>query len=281
MTGGEPLSHPDFNKIYKLFKYNGFIVSIKTNSLLLNNNHIDLFRKLPPSQLNITVYGLSDDEYYEYCGDKFGFTKLEKSLGLLQQNNVRFSLCTIADKFHYPRIINSDYSKYFKKYNRDVEFNYDLYDTNEGDKNPLSLRINNDKIIEVEKEQFLANNKKFLNNNPIGNMESLSCKGGICNVAIDSNGNISVCLMDKKKIKIDFENWDNLKKYMIDRNHEIENMFLNSKCNGCKEAFLCEKCPFWHSRTINENINGFDRCELANLKRNLFIPISIPDDILV
>lgn len=269
LTGGEVFTHPDFIEIYKLFKTNGFIVTIKTNGLLINDKHIKLFKDYPPAQVNITVYGLNNNEYFEFCGHKYGYTSLVKLLEIFLRNNIRFSLVTIADKFHYPRIINSDYSNFFKKYNRELECNYDLYNTNEGSDKPITLRINNEQIIEIENEKFRTNNTIFSNTNPISNTTQLSCRGGICNFTIDSECNISVCLMDNKKIKLDLENLTYTKKWLAERNKEIEQMFKESKCFCCKEAFLCQKCPLWHKRTVSKNTNN--RCELAKMKKSFIM----------
>ncbi len=260
ITGGEALSHPNFNEIYELFKKDGFIVNIKTNSLLLNEKHITLFKKYPPSKLDITVYGLNNEEYFRYTGDKNGFSKLEKSLKLLKDNNIRFSITTIADKIHYPRIINNDYTKFFNKYGKKFYCSYDLYNTNEENMNPINLRINNEQIIEVENKMLNFNE---IEKNDINKKNKLSCKGGLLSIAIDSNGNASICLMDNKKIKLNANKWDNIKKWLKNRNLEIQEMYKKSKCFKCEESFLCQQCPLWHKRTIDTQV----RCELAQIRK--------------
>lgn len=264
LTGGEVFTHPNFGEIYRLFKTNGFIITVKTNALLLNEEHIALFKELPPAQLNITIYGLNNDEYFKYSGDKNGFYKLVKALELLTNNGIRFSLCTIADKFHYSRIINSDYSKFFKKYNKPLEFNYDIYNTNDGKTKPINLRLSNEQILNIERELH-QNSRSNINLNPNRNMNKLACRAGICNVAIDSEGNINGCLLDTEKIKLDIDNWASIKKWLYNRNFEIEQMFQESKCFGCTDAFFCQKCPLWHIRTFGDKSDN--RCDLAKMKK--------------
>src|SRR5512141_2752371 len=48
ITGGEPLLRPDFADIYRLLKRKGLLVSVFTNATLIDDTHIELFRKYPP-----------------------------------------------------------------------------------------------------------------------------------------------------------------------------------------------------------------------------------------
>lgn len=68
LTGGEPFLKPDFEKIYKETKKMGFVVSINSNGSLLDGHWIDFLREDPPSRINITLYGGSDEVYEQMCG---------------------------------------------------------------------------------------------------------------------------------------------------------------------------------------------------------------------
>ena len=67
LTGGEPLMHPEFDEIYTAFASMGFVLSVNTNGTLLHKK-IDLFRACPPSRLNVSLYGASDETYTALCG---------------------------------------------------------------------------------------------------------------------------------------------------------------------------------------------------------------------
>ena len=68
LTGGEPLIRDDFQEIYHELKRLGLMVSINTNASLIDDHMVDFFRKDPPTRLNITLYGGSDDTYERLCG---------------------------------------------------------------------------------------------------------------------------------------------------------------------------------------------------------------------
>ncbi len=70
LTGGEPLARPDFPYIYTELKKLGLLISINTNGSLLEGEIAELFRKDPPTRLNISLYGASDDSYETFTGQR-------------------------------------------------------------------------------------------------------------------------------------------------------------------------------------------------------------------
>ncbi len=63
ITGGEPLLRPDFPEIYLDLKRKGLLVSLYTNATLIRNEHAQLFRRYPPRDIEVTLYGASPAVY--------------------------------------------------------------------------------------------------------------------------------------------------------------------------------------------------------------------------
>jgi radical SAM protein with 4Fe4S-binding SPASM domain len=110
LTGGEPLMRPDFEEIYRALAKMGFIISINTNGSMLEN-YIQLFTELPPSRINISLYGGEKATYERFCrNDAFekviGSIKKMKELGISMRLNTIFTSENIAD---YKKI--ADFSK--------------------------------------------------------------------------------------------------------------------------------------------------------------------------
>ncbi len=59
ISGGEPLLRNDFIDIYLYMKKKGLLVSLFTNASLITPNHVKLFKRYPPRDIEITVYGVS------------------------------------------------------------------------------------------------------------------------------------------------------------------------------------------------------------------------------
>lgn len=68
LTGGEPLLHPEFKRIYLQLKKMGFLISINTNGSMIEGDMLDLFRQEPPYRFNITLYSTSNEGYVRQCG---------------------------------------------------------------------------------------------------------------------------------------------------------------------------------------------------------------------
>ena len=68
LTGGEPTLRPDFPEIYQRLKRMGFFISVNSNGLLLDGALGRLLCEDPPSRINISLYGTSEETYEKQCG---------------------------------------------------------------------------------------------------------------------------------------------------------------------------------------------------------------------
>ena len=96
LSGGEPLLRPDFIEIYRYLKHKGFLISVFTNGCLIDNSHIELFRALPPRDLEITVYGASAETYERITQKPGSFAAFQRGLARLQAGGVKFRLKAMA-----------------------------------------------------------------------------------------------------------------------------------------------------------------------------------------
>lgn len=103
LTGGEPLLRPDFLTIYMDMVRRGVKVSVNTNGSCINQEIADCFRRYPPEQVNITLYGASAETYRELCGVASGYeaarngVRLLKEAGVQVNLNTTFTTCNLAD----------------------------------------------------------------------------------------------------------------------------------------------------------------------------------------
>lgn len=91
LTGGEPLLRPDFNELYLYIKKLGIKVLLFTNATLINQEHIELFKKYPPGELiEVTVYGMTKKSYEAVSRAKGTFEQAFRGMNLLLENNIPF-----------------------------------------------------------------------------------------------------------------------------------------------------------------------------------------------
>lgn len=102
LTGGEPTLRSDFCEIYEALAQMGFSISINTNGTLLTPELRRLWHRLPPAQVNITLYGVSEADYEVLCGDGSAFTRVTEALGWLKQEGILTHLNTtiVPTNFH-------------------------------------------------------------------------------------------------------------------------------------------------------------------------------------
>jgi radical SAM protein with 4Fe4S-binding SPASM domain len=96
ITGGEPLLRDDFPEIYMGLKRMGLLVAVFTNATLINRDHIALFKKYPPRDIEITVYGVKKETYEAVTRRPGSFEKFMSGLDALVKNNVRVRLKAMA-----------------------------------------------------------------------------------------------------------------------------------------------------------------------------------------
>lgn len=96
ISGGEPLLRPDFADIYLSLKRKGLLVSVFTNATLMNEEHLALFKKYPPRDIEVTVYGVTRETYEKVTRNPGAFNKFIRGLDMLMKAGVRFRLKAMA-----------------------------------------------------------------------------------------------------------------------------------------------------------------------------------------
>jgi radical SAM protein with 4Fe4S-binding SPASM domain len=96
LSGGEPLLREDFAEIYLMLKKKGLLVSVFTNACLLTAEHIELFKKYPPRDIEVTVYGVTEETYERVTRRPGSYAAFSRGLNLLLKNKVKVRLKAMA-----------------------------------------------------------------------------------------------------------------------------------------------------------------------------------------
>ena len=98
LTGGEAVLHPDFKKIYLALRKMGVFVTVNTNATVLNDSWIDFFDQNRPSQINVTVYGGSNETYARLCRNPKGFDQMKNEVEKLLKKGINVKLNCVISK---------------------------------------------------------------------------------------------------------------------------------------------------------------------------------------
>ena len=94
ITGGDPLLHPEFEKIWKELSRMGFRITLQTNAYSITEKMEQLFYEYPPQEAKITLYGSNNNVYREVCGVENGFTKVDEGIRKLRNLKIPIQLVT-------------------------------------------------------------------------------------------------------------------------------------------------------------------------------------------
>lgn len=96
VTGGEPLLREDFSSIYSHLKKKGLLISVFTNATLITEEHIRLFQRYPPRELEVSVYGVTQETYDRVTRRAGSYDSFMRGLALLLGNGIKVRLKAMA-----------------------------------------------------------------------------------------------------------------------------------------------------------------------------------------
>ncbi len=98
ITGGEPLVHSEFEKIWREISQMGFFITLQTNGALLEDKVLELFEKYPPRAVKLSLYGTDDETYQKVCRVQNGFTKVDAGIQALKRMQIPLELVSTIIK---------------------------------------------------------------------------------------------------------------------------------------------------------------------------------------
>ena len=153
ITGGEPLLRKDFADIYGALKRKGLLLSVFTNACLVTQEHVALFKEYPPRDIEVTVYGITQETYERVTRRPGSYAAFRRGLDLLLENGIKVRLKAMAlrsNVHELPEIAafcrerTADYFRFdpllHLRYDRDPERNAEI----------LSERLSPAEIVAIE-----------------------------------------------------------------------------------------------------------------------------------
>lgn len=283
ITGGEPLLREDFFDIYLSLKKIGLFVSVFTNAALITHTHIKFFKKYPPRDIEITVYGVTEAAYERITRQPGSFNAFMRGLNLLLENNikVRFKAMALRSNAYEFAAITEFCKKRTKDYFRFDPLLHLRFDGNlERNKEIQSERLSAKEIAAIEKadaERFNALEKgcdKFINSAMAhkGCNHLFYCGTGRLSFTVSYDGLFRLCsslwypgtICDLKKISLRYA-LKNLVLKVRDMSSDRKEFLDN--CNACPIINLCMWCPahaYLETGELDKPVEYF--CEVAHAR---------------
>jgi radical SAM protein with 4Fe4S-binding SPASM domain len=287
ITGGEPLLREDFFSIYLYMKKKGLLVSVFTNATLMTVEHVRLFQKYPPRDIEVTVYGVTQETYERVARRTGSYAAFVKGLALLLESGVKVRLKAMAlraNLHEMPQIARfcREMTKDYFRLDPFLHLRYDGNNKRNGD--IRSERLSPEEIVALEaadpeRLEALRNSCGRLIASDVsipdcdhlfqcgaGNDSfSLSCDGlfRLCSCLWQSD-----CVYDLKRGNLR-EAWQTFIPQVRERRSK-KREFLD-KCLSCPIGNLCMWCPARaHLETGGMDTPVDYYCRVAHARTKLF-----------
>lgn len=292
VTGGEPLLREDFIDIYLYLKKKGVLVSVFTNAALLKPAHADLFKQYPPRELEVSVYGITQNTYERVTRTPGSYDAFRRGLDLLAANGIKMRLKAMALRSNLHEM--ADIARFCRKHTKDY-FRFDPFlhmrlDQNQKRNREIrSERLSPQEIVNLEQsdpERFQAL-KKACHESP--RLESIELTGnrlfrcGIGNesLTLGYNGRLRLCsslcapncMYDLKSGSLT-DAWSDFAVKVPELRVQAKEI-LNT-CRSCALINLCQWCPalaHLETGTMDRAVEYF--CRVAHARATALEQISL------
>lgn len=288
ITGGEPLVRKDFSEIYLCLKRKGLLVSVFTNATLIRQPHIDLFKKYPPRDIEVTVYGVTEKTYEAVSRVKGSFRAFMRGLDLLLKNRIRVRFKTMALRTNLREL--PQISEFCRQRTKDY-FRFDPFLHLRFDGDPVrnreirSERLSPGEVVAVERadeERFGALEKNcdkliFSEGAQKSCDHLFHCGAGNGSFSVSYDGSFRLCaslwhpdcLYDLRKGTLK-EAWEKFVPAV--RDMRSRNKTFLTKCRVCPIINLCLWCPahaHLESGKMDRPVEFF--CDVAYARREALL----------
>lgn len=94
LTGGEIFLREDFENIYEGISKMGLSIILYTNASLIDQEKVKWLGRMPPSSMEITLYGASAQTYDKVCGNAKAYKQVVDAIDMLLAEGINIELKT-------------------------------------------------------------------------------------------------------------------------------------------------------------------------------------------
>lgn len=257
LTGGEPMTHPQFKEIYTAVRNMGFAVSINTNGTLVDDDMVAFLAANPPARVNMSLYGASRDTYNQLCGVPEAYDKAMYALREMRKAGITVKINYSATQYNA-----ADADGIFaaaKENNCHVQATGYMFPPLRRDESSIG---ENDRMSPEEDAEFTLEcdrrrmtEEEFVNrcmlriNRSKGCLdgecldapsERIRCRAGSTAFWVNWNGDITPCgMMTIKAANVREDGFDKAWQAVRD---ETAKIYMPSKCTNCGDKEVCIVC---------------------------------------
>lgn len=225
---------------------------LNTNGYLLDADSMKLFKKHPPTRINVTLYGASDCIYEELCGVPDGFSVVSRNIKKLKENgfNVKINMTVVRSNLketdgilRFAKELNIPVRPTTYVFNTAANCAQERLSPEEAAKAAVDIFLKTHSEEDVSRrlgqtEFLLDAGKKIEKSKP---QTGLHCHAGTSSYWVHCNGSFGFCGMGEMKNEPNvFE--VGLKEAWETASQRAAGYVFPQACRECAYRFVCRRC---------------------------------------
>ena len=271
-TGGEIFARKDFLEIYTFAKKKGFLITLFTNGILINEKIADYLREYPPFAIEITLYGRTKETYEALTQMPGSFDRCMRGIHLLLDRGLPLKLKTVGTKINCHEVIAM---KKFAEQELELEFKFDSQMNPRIDcsRAPLNVRLSPEEVVALDLHwpKVASEYRRLLERDMTASLVQrdtvYTCGGGLNSFALDPYGHMTICVVSHQE-SYDIrqgslrEGWEQFLKEVRQRPRTRP-----TKCDQCRIRSICSTCPATGELEAGDQESPVEfLCEVAHLR---------------
>jgi radical SAM protein with 4Fe4S-binding SPASM domain len=248
-TGGEIFARKDFLEIYTYAKKKGFLITLFTNGIVINEQIADYLAQWPPFAIEITLYGRTRETYEALTAIPGSFDRCMRGIKLLKERGLPLKLKTVPTSVNKHEILAM--AQFAEEIGCEFKFDSQINPRVDCSQSPLAVRLTPEEVVALDMQDPKAAAeyrrlamKDAVNPPNLAQTDTLYfCGGGMNSFAINAYGQIGICVISQQEtfgirgssVK---EVWGESLLQLRQR----KRMHI-TKCHQCRIQSLCGMCP--------------------------------------
>jgi MoaA/NifB/PqqE/SkfB family radical SAM enzyme len=194
LTGGEPLSRPDFFAIYEHAVRLGFLVTVFTNATLITEVEANRFAALPPHSIEISLHGSTSDTFERITQSHGSYHRCLRAIRLLLDRHLPLVLKATALSLNRDEILSiKDYAASLDlvRFKLGEELRPEL----DGGNGPFQYALSKQDLSDLHQQDALLLTEACRRTQA----ELPPCRSGMQRFHIDAYGRLQLCSGNRRQ----------------------------------------------------------------------------------
>lgn len=245
LTGGEPLTRPDFFDIAWAGKRLGFAVRVYTNGYLVDEVVARKFKELMPFEIEISFHGSNPETMDKLTGVPGSFHRVIQGIKNLRKHDLKVNMKVPITKWNQWEI--RDIQKLAKSLGCHAEFDPVITPRDDGDTSPLALQADRDFLEKLWSPEYsdVTHEEAPVPRND--HKVEANCGTGRSTIALDPYGNMYPCVQWRRSAGniTEVEDLRSLWKHspVLNEVRRIALEIPKTTLKTCESGEFCSFCP--------------------------------------